>query len=199
MGKKIIAAVLITILAAPQLAYAASRIRLKQYEVERTDQDLSQGNRGYIYGTPPPAPERTEVPKRTMLNLEIELPPYPEWDEQRQKKAPVKKEEAGGEPGNRGYVVGGETVQEEAIVQKEITQEGIGKEAPIIKKEEKEKAELPKTYKVKKGETLQSIAARPEIYNDWSKWTKLYKANKDKIENPNKIYPGQVIVIPREE
>ena len=53
------------------------------------------------------------------------------------------------------------------------------------------------TYTVRKGECLWKIAGYRHIYGDPFKWTQIYKANKDKIRNPDFIYPGQVLVIPR--
>lgn len=50
------------------------------------------------------------------------------------------------------------------------------------------------TYTVKKGDCLWNIAKA--IYGDGSKYTKIYEANKDKITNPNLIYPDQVLTIP---
>ena len=50
------------------------------------------------------------------------------------------------------------------------------------------------TYTVKKGDCLWNIAKK--FYGDGSKYTKIYEANKDKIKNPNLIYPDQVFVIP---
>ena len=51
-----------------------------------------------------------------------------------------------------------------------------------------------KTYKVKKGDCLWNIAKA--IYGDGSKYKLIYEANKDKITNPNLIYPDQVLTIP---
>ena len=51
-----------------------------------------------------------------------------------------------------------------------------------------------KTYTVQKGDCLWNIAKK--FYGDGSKYTVIYNANKDKIKNPNLIYPGQVFVIP---
>lgn len=50
------------------------------------------------------------------------------------------------------------------------------------------------TYKVKKGDCLWNIAKK--FYGNGSKYTKIYEANKDKIRNPNLIYPDQILVIP---
>ncbi|MDZ7373827.1 MAG: LysM peptidoglycan-binding domain-containing protein [candidate division KSB1 bacterium] len=57
----------------------------------------------------------------------------------------------------------------------------------------------PGEYLVAKGDYLQKIAANPAVYNDPTKWTRIYEANKDIIGNdPNLIYPYSVFVIPRE-
>ncbi len=58
-----------------------------------------------------------------------------------------------------------------------------------------------KTYTVKKtrpAESLWRISKKKEIYGKGSKWTKIYDANRDKIKDPDLIYPGQELVIPEE-
>ena len=35
-----------------------------------------------------------------------------------------------------------------------------------------------------------------KVYHDGSQWPMIYEANKDKIKNPNLIYPGWVLLIP---
>ncbi len=47
------------------------------------------------------------------------------------------------------------------------------------------------------GDCLYNIAKK--YYGDGSKWRIIYKANKDKIKNPNKIYPKQILIIPEIE
>ena len=44
------------------------------------------------------------------------------------------------------------------------------------------------------GSSLWSIAGI--VYGNPSKWPAIYNANRNKISNPNLIYPGQVLVIP---
>lgn len=51
-----------------------------------------------------------------------------------------------------------------------------------------------KTYTVQKGDCLWNIAKK--FYGNGSKYTVIYNANRDKIKNPNLIYPGQVLTIP---
>lgn len=52
----------------------------------------------------------------------------------------------------------------------------------------------PRTHTVVRGDTLWGIAKK--YYGNGSKYTTIYNANKDKIKNPNLIYPNQVFVIP---
>lgn len=54
----------------------------------------------------------------------------------------------------------------------------------------------PKSYSVKPNDCLWTIAKR--TYGDGSKWRKIYDANKKVIgANPNLIFPGQKLVIPK--
>lgn len=56
---------------------------------------------------------------------------------------------------------------------------------------------LPNTYTVRRGETLPQISARTEIYNDSTLWPIIYRANRDQIRDPKRLWPGQIFVIPR--
>lgn len=51
-----------------------------------------------------------------------------------------------------------------------------------------------KTYTVVQGDSLSKIAKRE--YGDASKWRQIYHANKDVIDNPDLIEPGQNLIIP---
>ena len=52
-------------------------------------------------------------------------------------------------------------------------------------------AAAAKTYTVKQGDTLSSIACKYDMT-----WQELWKANKGKIKDPDLIYPGQVLTLP---
>ena len=52
----------------------------------------------------------------------------------------------------------------------------------------------PRFYTIEKGDSLSKIAK--EVYGDYKKWEALFEANKEVIENPDLIYPGQQIRIP---
>ncbi len=51
-------------------------------------------------------------------------------------------------------------------------------------------------YKVIEGDWLSKIAGMRNVYHKGSQWPMIYEANKDKIKNPNLIYPGWVLLIP---
>jgi nucleoid-associated protein YgaU len=64
-------------------------------------------------------------------------------------------------------------------------------------KKSREAPPLPTSYNVRRGETLPQISARAEIYNDSTLWPIIYRANRDQIRDPKRLWPGQVFVIPR--
>jgi len=51
-------------------------------------------------------------------------------------------------------------------------------------------------YKVIEGDWLSKIASMRKTYHNGAKWPMIYEANKNKIKNPNLIYPGWVLLIP---
>ena len=52
----------------------------------------------------------------------------------------------------------------------------------------------PRTYTVRPGDTLSSIAER--LYNNPGDWQWIYQANTSKIHDPNSIYAGEQLTIP---
>jgi nucleoid-associated protein YgaU len=69
--------------------------------------------------------------------------------------------------------------------------------APVREREREAPPPQPSVYTVRRGETLPQIAARPEIYNDSSLWPLIYRANRDQIRDPKRLWPGQSLRIPR--
>ncbi|MBT1075460.1 LysM peptidoglycan-binding domain-containing protein [Geobacter grbiciae] len=66
-----------------------------------------------------------------------------------------------------------------------------------VKEKEREVRHLPSVHTVKRGETLPQIAAQSEVYGDALLWPLIYRANRDQIRDPKRIWPGQVLRIPR--
>lgn len=50
------------------------------------------------------------------------------------------------------------------------------------------------TYTIAKGDTLSKIAK--EHYGKASAWHQIFEANRDVIDDPDRIFPGQVIKLP---
>ena len=51
-----------------------------------------------------------------------------------------------------------------------------------------------KVYVVKAGDSLSKIAKRE--YGDATKWPAIFEANRDILQDPDKIFPGQKLNIP---
>ena len=124
------------------------------------------------------------------------VPPFPEW-----RKHYWEDKELWGNRGNfpQGYAVRKvpAAVEEEVYFEVEPIEEEI-----VIMEEEMprpKRKDLPTTYTVKKGDCLWFIAGYPQIYGNPLLWPKIYEANRNKIKDPDLIYPGQVFIIPREE
>jgi nucleoid-associated protein YgaU len=52
----------------------------------------------------------------------------------------------------------------------------------------------PATVVVERGDSLARIAAR--ALGDEALWPALYRANRDRIKDPTRVYPGQVLSLP---
>lgn len=50
------------------------------------------------------------------------------------------------------------------------------------------------TYTVVAGDSLSKIAKR--LYGDANQWRRIFEANRDQIQNPDLIKPGQKLKIP---
>ena len=62
------------------------------------------------------------------------------------------------------------------------TSEGVGELKPDV------------TYTVAKGDNLSKIAK--QHYGNASKWPLIFEANRDQLDDPDRIKPGQVLKIP---
>jgi len=51
-----------------------------------------------------------------------------------------------------------------------------------------------RSYTVKAGDTLSKIAKAH--YGDANQYSKIFEANRNQLKDPDKIFPGQVLVIP---
>ncbi|HEX3033857.1 MAG TPA: peptidoglycan-binding protein LysM [Thermodesulfobacteriota bacterium] len=75
--------------------------------------------------------------------------------------------------------------------QPKTAQQGKAESKP---KEEKEEGES-QFYEIKSGDNLSKIAK--QFYGDANKYPLIFEANREVIKDPDKIYPGQKIRIPK--
>ncbi|MGD8412705.1 MAG: LysM peptidoglycan-binding domain-containing protein [Candidatus Latescibacterota bacterium] len=57
---------------------------------------------------------------------------------------------------------------------------------------------LPKEWVIQPGECLWIIAGYEQVYSDPVRWPRIFRANTDKIVDPEWIYPDTALVIPRD-
>jgi hypothetical protein len=122
--------------------------------------------------------------------------------------------------GNRGYLVGtppppGELKTTRQMIETDVEipsfyrprrgpAAGLGEIAPPeMESEEAEAAPMPPvrydTYVVKKGDTLWTIAKKPEIYGKATYWRRLFDANRDILSSPDRLKAGMRLKVPRGE
>lgn len=70
----------------------------------------------------------------------------------------------------------------------------VDKQKQKEKKKENRQTQVNKTYKVVRGDCLWNITKK--YTGKGSRWRELYNLNKDKIKNPNLIYPNQILTLP---
>ena len=63
--------------------------------------------------------------------------------------------------------------------------------------ESKDGTAAPQTYTVQSGDTLSAIAK--QFYGSSSKYNSIFEANRDILDNPDRIKPGQILKIPAAE
>ena len=70
---------------------------------------------------------------------------------------------------------------------------GLAISAPAFSAALKVRPDAPTRYVVKQGDPLWGISGK-YLYRPWQ-WSRLWGANRSKIRNPDRIYPGQVLVL----
>jgi nucleoid-associated protein YgaU len=67
---------------------------------------------------------------------------------------------------------------------------GASSTAPLAEPAE----QTEQTYAVASGDSLSKIAKK--FYGDANQWRRIFEANQDILDDPDKIYPGQTLKIP---
>ena len=86
--------------------------------------------------------------------------------------------------------------KEQPIEQRPATKPAENVHRPAAPSTQKSTAptQQQRDYTIQPGDSLSKIARK--YYGNAADWQKIYQANKDKIKDPNMIYPGQKIIIP---
>jgi hypothetical protein len=72
-------------------------------------------------------------------------------------------------------------------------------EANEAAKVEKTEVVPMEKYVVKDGDTLWAISQQSGIYSDSFQWPLIFKTDRDQIQDPDQITPGQVLMIQKEQ
>lgn len=168
-----------------QMTGCVKTVRTTTLHKPRADQELG-GNRGFVSGEATDTPKEPAFTERKVYQLEVELP---QWGQRNAEAAEKTSDSALW--GNRGYIFGGPYEREKVMMQETPITKFKEKVSEIFTPEPTEEC----TYKARKGDTLQKISQK--FYGTTKKWTLLYRANRDKLESPDELYPGQVLVIPK--
>ena len=180
---------------------SSKKIEVRRYvEVkDRVDQNMGEGNAGFISGTPQPE-DRSNIRKtRKVYVLEVSEVPGEEEETVIIEDNEALKEEAEEE----SLEAEDEDIEAIEDEDEEMDDDAETLTAPIIKTTPTYKtapvvtskpAATFQEYTVQKDDTLQKISKK--FYDSYSKWPKIYDANKDVISDPDKIKPGIVLQIP---
>lgn len=151
------------------LMLAGCRTATTVVEVPRVDLEVSGGNRGYLIGSPSSATAAPRDTTRQMIETEIELPT---------------------------------TVTPPPRSPRPVGLDQIAPpEIDLSQPPATTGTSVPTThdlYVVKKGDTLWSIAADPQIYGDATKWRRIAEANRDVLKSPDRVRAGMTLRIPRD-
>lgn len=143
----------------------------------RVDQEMEEGNAGYLMGTPKEEDRSQYKKTRKMYVLEVsqgaaDVPSTAVSSPGYDSSVPSYTEPSG-KPVSRSY------------------------EIPSIESKPAATTTRLVEYKIEKDDTLQKISKK--FYDSYSKWPKIYELNKAVIKNPNVLKPGTVIQIQVEE
>ena len=131
----------------------------------------------------------------------------------------VPRVDLGFEGGNRGYLVGtppqtGEMKTTRQMIEATVElpsfykpKPGAGRPAASAETEQGAVSVTPEqapeasgpydTYVVQKGDSLWSIAAKPEMYGKAGGWRRIFDANRSLLKSPDRLKAGMMLKIPR--
>lgn len=152
-----------------------ARVTTQVVEKPRVDQEI-EGNQGYLAGTAPEAEPRKET--RKVIQTDVELATWGEMNPWKVRKPAPESP--------RAAAPAAPAVSEPAW--EGPFEEEFAPSAPV------QPERLGTPYRVQKGDTLEKIAKK--VYGDSNQWRRIYEANREEMKSPNRIYPGQELLIP---
>lgn len=169
-------------------------VKTRAYIDDRERVDIQPtGNAGYLMGTPPPDAGKVDKKTRKVFVLEVtkDTPEDPVI------------EQLSHEIESRDVVVNTKRTYQESST-RSVTSSSPGQELqlPAITDDDfyvdanddtNEGTARVVDYVVEKNDTLQKISKK--FYGSYSKWTKIYDANKNVISDPNFLKPGTALKI----
>ncbi len=149
-------------------AISGCRTATRITQEPRVDLEVSGGNRGYLISQAP-ASSANRPTTRQMVETEIEVPSLSKL--------------------GRGRASAG-SLKDVAPPETDLSEE-----------EAMPPGALPAfsgTYVVKKGDTLWSIAADPQVFGNAGKWRQLFEANRDVLKSPDRLRAGMKLRVPHD-
>ena len=161
---------------------ARSYIQVK----ERIDQNLAEGNAGYLMGGPSVPQDDDRRKTRRVYVLEFS----------KENEIPDEDAAAPAAPSTSRYVTDTMPPAPQPPARQRINIPNFEEveSAPSHQNYEPSGPTEATDYTIDKNDTLQKISKK--FYGSYGKWTKIYEANKDRIPDPNRIKPGVTITIP---
>lgn len=188
-----------------------ARAHTRIVEMPRVDQELA-GNRGVVQGQAPQTEASPRRATRQVIMTDVELMTKQEvaqhwkrtWSPQKGDVTPQGRyvapenvqqaQEATAEPVQTARTPVAAPVTRPAPIAPPAGGEEIALEPAAPEVSESPEVSEPMAYTVQKGDTLEKIAK--QFYGSTKQWPRLYKANRETLKNPNRVYPGQRLMIP---
>ena len=186
MSKRILRIVVYAFLGITMAGCASVKARSYVETKDRVDQDID-GNAGYLKGTP--SLQESAAPARKTRNIYVvEITKNPVDEDE---PIPSIEENPAGSSWNQATA---DSPKKSSWKSSPPTAGPDESTTPRPPSSFTPPSPLPAQYTVGKDDTLQTISKK--FYNSYSKWPKIYEANKDKIDDPNRVRWGVVLTIP---
>ncbi len=160
---------------------------------ERVDQEID-GNAGFLEGTPK-SEDRSNLKKtRKVYVLEVIKTPPEDVEHSGVSSQKNRTETSHSSEFNQPSKVLNHKSISTSSHSSSAKEQPLNNPTPAVPATVSSEITLPTQYEVQDNDTLQTISKK--FYNSYSKWPKIYEANKDKISDPNRIRKGLMLTIP---